>query len=110
MRIINAIYFSCLGLKAAWKEPAFKQECCLAAILIPLAFWLDVSVVEKLLLIMVMINVLIIELINSAIETTINRVGHEIHPLSAAAKDLGSAAVFLALLLLLIVWGLILFS
>lgn len=104
-RLINATRYSAQGFKAAWKtEDAFRQESVLAVILIPVAVILPVSLVYKLLLIGSVILVLIVEVLNSAIEAVVDRFGGEIHPLSGKAKDLGSAAVLLALTLALITW------
>ncbi len=103
-RLINATRYSAQGFKAAWKtEDAFRQESVLAVILIPVAVLLPVSLVYKLLLIGSVILVLIVEVLNSAIEAVVDRFG-EIHPLSGKAKDLGSAAVLLALTFALITW------
>ncbi len=105
-RLINATRYSAQGFKAAWKtEDAFRQESVLAVILIPVAVLLPVSLVYKLLLIGSVILVLIVEVLNSAIEAVVDRFGGEIHPLSGKAKDLGSAAVLLALTLAIIAWG-----
>lgn len=104
-RLINATRYSAQGFKAAWKtEDAFRQESVLAVILIPVAVLLPVSLVYKLLLIGSIILVLIVEVLNSAIEAVVDRFGGEIHPLSGKAKDLGSATVLLALTLALITW------
>lgn len=104
-RLINATRYSAQGFKAAWKtEDAFRQESVLAVILIPVAVLLPVSLVYKLLLLGSVILVLIVEVLNSAIEAVVDRFGGEIHPLSGKAKDLGSAAVLLALTLALITW------
>lgn len=93
------------GLKAAWvHEAAFRQELMLAIVMLPIALWVDVSTVERLLLILTLFMVLIVELLNSAIEAVVDRVGSEIHPLSGQAKDIASAAVFLALTLCGITW------
>ena len=99
-RLINATRYSRDGLIEAWRnEDAFRQELVLAVILVPLAFWLPVSVVERILLVGVVLLVLIVELLNSAIEVAVDRDSFEINSLGKRAKDLGSAAVFLALLL-----------
>jgi len=104
-RLINATRYSWQGYKAAWKtEEAFRQEAILAMIMIPVAIFLPVELVEKLLMISTVALVVIVEIINSAIEATIDRFGNEIHPLSGKAKDLGSGAVLLALLLCASVW------
>ena len=98
-RLINAMRYSRDGLIEAWRnEDAFRQELVLAVILVPLAMWLPVSLVEKILLIGVLLLVLIVELLNSAIEVAVDRDSFEINSLGKRAKDLGSAAVFLTLL------------
>jgi diacylglycerol kinase (ATP) len=107
-RIINATFFSLAGLKAAWRnEAAFRQECGLCIVLIPVALWLGQSAVERSLLIGSCLLVLIIELLNTAVEAVVDRVGTDHHRLSGQAKDLGSAAVFVGLILMAVVWGLI---
>ena len=107
-RIIRATAFSASGLRAAWaNEAAFRQECVLAAGLIPIAFWISPSAVERALLIGSCLLVLIVELINSAIEATVDRIGMDQHALSGRAKDLGSAAVLMSLALTATVWLLI---
>lgn len=110
-RVVKATYYSYRGIVAAFKyEAAFRQELFLALILMPLALWLPVSLVECILLVVVVVLVLIAELINSAIEAVVDRVGLEHNELAGRAKDLGSAAVFVALLLCCFVWGAILWS
>lgn len=107
-RIVSATFNSFEGLKAAWvNEAAFRQECLLMAVLVPAAFWVGQTAVEWVLLIGSCLLVLIVELLNSAVEVTVDRIGTERHALSGRAKDIGSAAVLVALLLLVIVWGLI---
>ncbi len=107
-RIANATSFSFAGLRAAWRdEAAFRQELALCLVLVPTAVWLGQTAIERVLLIGSCLLVLIVELLNSAIEAVVDRVGPEHHRLSGQAKDLGSAAVFLSLLLVLITWGLI---
>lgn len=108
-RIYAAFFYSIAGFKAAWKnEHAFRQELLLAIPLAILALFLPVSAIEKLALIAVLVLVLIVELINSAIEAVVDRVSFEHHPLSKNAKDFGSAAVFLALSLAGATWAVIL--
>lgn len=108
-RIMNAAGYSYLGLVATFKnEAAFRQELVLFIILAPVALWLDISALEKALLISSLVLVLIVELINSAIEAVVDRIGSEHHELSGRAKDIGSAAVFLALLNAGTVWLVIL--
>ncbi len=105
-RILYATVYSLRGFRAAWvHESAFRQEAVLAALLIPGAFWLGETAIEKIMLIACVAMVLIVELLNSAIETTVNRIGTELHELSGRAKDMGSAAVLVSLLLTLFVWG-----
>ena len=108
-RIIKAAGYSWAGLKAAFKhEAAFRQELALCLVMIPLGVWLGQTGVERALLIGSLLLVLIVELLNSAIEAVVDRFGGEQHELSGRAKDIGSAAVFIALLNVVIVWGLIL--
>jgi len=108
-RIILATGYSAKGLQAAIRsEAAFRQELLLAAVLIPLACWLDVGALQRLLLIAVLLLVLIVELFNSAIEAVVDRIGPERHELSGRAKDFGSAAVLLSLLLAAATWGTVL--
>lgn len=110
-RIINATGYSLCGLKAAWRtEPAFRQEALLMVILLPLALLLGKNGVERALLVSVCLVVLVAELLNSAIEAVVDRIGPEHHPLAGAAKDLGSAAVFVSLVLVVMVWALVLFD
>jgi len=105
-RIIRAMGFSSQGLAAAWKhEAAFRQEIVLLVILVPTAFWLGETVLLQALLIAVCLLVLIVELFNSAIEAAIDRHGEEQHELSGRAKDMGSAAVLISLLIVLLTWG-----
>ena len=105
-RIIRAMGFSSQGLAAAWKhEAAFRQEIVLLVILVPAAFWLGETVLLQALLIAVCLLVLIVELFNSAIEAAIDRHGEEQHELSGHAKDMGSAAVLISLLIVLLTWG-----
>lgn len=109
-RIVLAFGYSLQGLKSAFQhEAAFRQELLLAAILIPLACYLDVTQLERILLIAPVFLVIIIEIINSAIEAVVDRVGTEKHELSGRAKDLGSAGVLIALLLTAYIWIEILF-
>ncbi|WP_144391940.1 diacylglycerol kinase [Pleionea sediminis] len=110
-RIIDAFFYSMKGLKAAWKhEAAFRQEVLLALILIPSSFWLAQTHIELILLISSVFWVLFAELANSAIEAVVDRTGAERHVLSGRAKDIGSAFVFVSLLLLAIVWGIIAYN
>ncbi len=110
-RLGDAFVYSLRGLKACFiHEEAFRVEVALAAILIPLGAWLGDGGVEKALLVVSVLLVMIVELLNSAVEAAIDRIGPERSELSARAKDQGSAAVLLAMLTVGLVWGLILFS
>ena len=107
-RVLSATKNSLAGLKEALRhEDAFRQELILAAILIPAALWVGGSGVQKALLIGSVLLVLIVELLNSAIEATVDRISFENHRLAKRAKDIGSAAVMLALANAALVWGLI---
>lgn len=109
-RIIAAGGYSWQGFRAAYQhEAAFRQELFLSIFLIPLALWIGETGLESALMIASLIIVLIAEIINSAIEAVVDRFGSEMHELSGRAKDMGSAAVFLALLNVTIVWLLVLF-
>ena len=103
-RIIHAGGYSIEGMKAGWGETAFRQEAIAAIILVPLAFWIGNSWVETALLAGTVLIVMIVELLNTGIETAIDRIGPEWHALSKRAKDMGSAAVLLSLLLCGSVW------
>jgi diacylglycerol kinase (ATP) len=104
-RIISASYNSFKGLSACWRnEAAFRQEVLLCLILVPLGLYLGNDGVEKSLLVGVCFLVLIVEILNSGIEAAIDRIGPEHHELSGLAKDLGSAAVFISLVLVALVW------
>jgi len=108
-RIINATRFSIAGFKAVWlHEAAFRQELGLLVIAVPAAFWLSQDRIEQVLLIASVLLVLLVELINSAIEAVVDRIGMEKHPLSGRAKDIASAAVMLALIMAVITWVMIL--
>lgn len=108
-RIVAATDYSLKGLSAALRhEAAFRQELVLALVLLPLALWLGEDGVQRALLAAPVLLVLVVELINSAIEAVVDRLGDEWHELAGRAKDLGSAAVFVSLLLLVLVWGLVL--
>lgn len=108
-RVWNALHYSLAGLRAAFTcEDAFRQEALLAALLIPLAFWLPVGGVGRALMIGSVLLVLIVELLNSAIEATVDRVSLDRHHLSKRAKDIGSAAVLLALINVMVVWACVL--
>lgn len=104
-RLLNATRYSAQGLTQAWKyEAAFRQEVALTLVLIPPAIWLGRTPFEYLALIGSCVLVLVVELLNSAIEAAVDRQGEEPHELSGRAKDLGSAAVLLSLLLVAAVW------
>ncbi|GGP83342.1 diacylglycerol kinase [Shewanella ulleungensis] len=108
-RVFRATGFSLKGLKAAWEnEAAFRQEAVLAIVMLPIALLVNISTSERILLIMTLMIVLIVELLNSAIEAVVDRVGDEIHPLSGQAKDIASAAVFLSLAMCAITWAMVL--
>ncbi len=108
-RMLRAFRASMQGFAGAFREEsAFRQELALSALVIPLGLWLGQNGIERVLLIAPMFLVLIVELINSAIEATVDRIGLERHALSGLAKDIGSAAVLLSLLLLAVVWLLVL--
>lgn len=108
-RLWNAYGYSLAGLKAAYKhEDAFRMELLLTTVLTPLALWLPESHLGKALMLGSVLLVLIVELVNSAIEAVVDRISLENHDLAKRAKDIGSAAVFLSMLNLLIIWGLVL--
>jgi diacylglycerol kinase (ATP) len=108
-RIINATGYSLAGLRDAYEhEHAFRQECLLALMLIPVALFLPVSGLERALMIGAVLLVLIVELLNSAVEAAVDRVSLDRHELAKRAKDIGSAAVFLSLVNVAVVWGFIL--
>ncbi|MGI9283908.1 MAG: diacylglycerol kinase [Pseudomonadales bacterium] len=104
--VAQASNFSMRGLRAAWNnEFAFRLEVCLALICLPAALWLGQTGLERGLLIMCAMLVLIVELLNSALESTVDRIGTERHELSGQAKDMGSAAVFVSLMIFVVVWS-----
>ena len=105
-RVWHATGYSLAGLRAGWNETAFRQEALASILLIPAAFWLGQSWTETVLLAGSVILVLIVELLNTGIEAAIDRIGPEWHDLSKRAKDMGSAAVLLALLLCAGTWAL----
>ena len=104
-RLWHATGYSVQGLRTGWQQAAFRQEACLAAVLLPSAFWLGQTWLEVFVLAFTVVFVLVTELLNSAVEATGDRVGPEWHALAKQAKDLGSAAVLLALLLCAGTWG-----
>lgn len=108
VRVINAFGYSMKGLAAAWRyEAAFRQEVALGIVLLPLAFWLARTPVELILLIASVFWVWMAELANSSVEAVVDRTGSETHELSGRAKDIGSALVFVSLVLMGLVWGII---
>jgi diacylglycerol kinase (ATP) len=104
-RIWHAAGYSIEGLRAGWNEKAFRQEAIAAMVLLPVSLWLGKGWVETALLAGSVVIVMIVELLNTGIETAIDRIGPEWHDLSKRAKDMGSAAVLLALLLCAGIWG-----
>jgi len=104
-RILHAGGYSIQGLRAGWGETAFRQEAILGMVLVPLAFWLGRNWVETALLAGTVLLVMIVELLNTCVESAIDRIGPEWHDLSKRAKDMGSAAVLLSLLLCAGVWS-----
>jgi diacylglycerol kinase (ATP) len=108
-QVWKALQWSLKGLRAGWRhEASFRLEVCLAMVLIPLGFWLGNGALEKLALIFPPMLVLSAEMLNSAIEAVVDKVSTEFHELAGRAKDMGSAAVFVLMLLVLLSWGLIL--
>ncbi len=108
-RVIQAFYNSMAGFADAWKhESAFRQEVLIAVVLVPVAFVVPVTPVERAVLLAAVFLVLIVELLNSGVEAAIDRISFDQHSLSKRAKDIGSAAVFVALNLTVIVWAVIL--
>lgn len=107
-RIANAMRYTASGLRDAFRhEAAFRQELLAFVVLGPVALWLPVSIVERLLLVLLMVLVLVVELLNTAIESIVDRVSMELHPLAGRAKDLGSAAVGISILMSLLAWTVI---
>ena len=105
IRIINAAGYSWLGFKAAYKhEAAFRQELWLTMALTPVALYYGPSLADKAVLMASLVFILLIEMLNSALEAAVDRHGDEIHPLSGRAKDMGSSAVFLAFTIAALVW------
>ena len=110
-RIIHAFGYSMKGFKAAFKyESAFRQEVALLVVLIPAAIWLGQSSTEYIFLIGSLLLVLIVELLNSAVEAVVDRIGDEMHKLAGRAKDMGSAAVFVSLVNVFLVWGFVVYD
>jgi diacylglycerol kinase (ATP) len=107
-RILRALASSLRGLRGAYREEAaFRQELALALIVIPLGLWLGHGATERVLLTAPVVLILIVELLNSAIEATVDRIGFERHALAGLAKDIGSAAVLMSFVLLVVVWLLV---
>ncbi len=110
-RIFNALHYSVGGLKAAYRhEDAFRQEVLLAAILIPLALYLEPGMTGRALMISSVLLVLMVELLNSALEAAVDRISLESHHLIKRAKDMGSAAVLIALVNVAVIWLLVLWN
>ncbi len=110
-RLLNALGYSLAGFRAAYKhEDAFRQEVLLAAILIPLAIWLPVGMIGRALMIGSVLLVIIVELLNSGIEATVDRISLDSHDLAKRAKDIGSSAVLVSLINVIVVWALVLMS
>ncbi len=110
-RVWNALFYSIDGMSAALRhEDAFRQEVFLAALLIPAALFTPANGIGKALMIAAVLLVLIVELLNSAVEAAVDRISLENHTLAKRAKDIGSAAVLLALINVPVVWGLVLFG
>jgi diacylglycerol kinase (ATP) len=106
--LVRAFGYSLAGFRSALRhEAAFRQELVLVLVLVPAALWLGEGALEHALLVASLVLVLVTELLNSAVEAAVDRVGDDYHPLAGRAKDLGSAAVFMALLLAAVVWGLV---
>lgn len=104
-RLVNATRYSMQGFKAAYRhEAAFREETLVSCLLIPLAILLPISWFETAVLISSILLVLLAEIFNSALEAVVDRIGPELHPLSGRAKDMGSAAVFLALIIAVVLW------
>jgi diacylglycerol kinase (ATP) len=104
-RVWHAAGYSLAGLRAGWEEAAFRLEACLSFVMLPLAFWVGRTWVEVALLAGSVLLVMMVELLNTGIEAAIDRIGLERHPLSKRAKDMGSAAVLLSLLLAGGIWA-----
>jgi diacylglycerol kinase (ATP) len=110
-RLWRATLFSFAGIKAAFRnEAAFREECYAMIVVIPLGLWLGKNGLERAVLVGFPLGILVIEILNSAIESVVDRFGSERHPLAGRAKDMGSAAVLVWLLICFLVWGLILLT
>jgi len=111
IRILYACGYSMQGFRAAIShEAAFRQELILSVLLVPVAFWLTTKPIHLMAMLGSLLLVLIIEMLNSALEAVVDRFGEELHLLSGRAKDMGSAAVFLAILNAMLIWGLVLYD
>lgn len=105
-RLVHATAYSIKGIRAVWiNEAAFRQEIALIAVLFPLSFVLARDVGQWLLLVLPLLLILVVELLNSAIESVVDRIGSERHDLSGRAKDMGSAAVFFCIVMIVLSWG-----
>lgn len=102
--LVRATHYSCKGLRAVWKETAFRQETGVLVVITPLAWWLGDSPTERVILIGSWLLVMIVECLNCGIEAITDRVGTERHALSGQAKDSGSAAVFLSVITAILTW------
>ena len=110
-RIVNAFFFSIAGFKATWKhEEAFRQEVLLLMVAAPLALWITENNIEQVLLIGSVVGVLLVELLNSAVENVVDLVTKEIHPLAKSAKDIGATAVMFSIALHVICWILVILT
>jgi diacylglycerol kinase (ATP) len=109
-RVMHAAGYSLEGLRAGWGETAFRQEAIMAIVLVPASLWVGRNWMEVAMLVAVVVLVLVTELLNTGIETAIDRIGPEWHDLSKRAKDMGSAAVLLSLLLCAGVWAAALYA
>ncbi len=108
-RLLAAGRNSWQGLQSTWRlEAAFRQELLSVAVLLPVALWLQITVIERVLLVISLLLVLIVELLNSAVEAVVDRISPDYHELSGRAKDIGSAAVLISLLLALLTWSIVL--
>jgi diacylglycerol kinase (ATP) len=108
---VHAARFSALGFRQAWQhEAAFRQELVATIVLLPVALWLGRSNTERVLLVCVCLLVMIVEILNSALEAVVDRIGPEHHELSGRAKDYGSAAVFVSLVIVVLVWGVVIYE
>lgn len=108
-RLLNALGYSLAGFRAAYKhEDAFRQEVLLAVFLIPLALWMNVSLLGKALMLGSVLLVIIVELLNSAVEATVDRISLDSHDLAKRAKDIGSSAVLVSLINVIVIWALVL--